>query len=106
MDIKLDLARLKELSDDLKAIYAEFHGADDFSNTVADATGNDHLHDAVRDFAHAWNEKRPKMADAVHTLQMGYDSVTEHFTKLDTDLAAALEKARADEARPPHGKAL
>lgn len=104
MDIKLDLARLKQLSDDLTAIRNEFKNADDFSDSVSTATGNDDLAGTVHNFAHAWNEKRPEMTDAVEKLQKKYQIVTDNFTKLDHDLAASLEKARADEAKTPQGR--
>jgi uncharacterized phage infection (PIP) family protein YhgE len=99
MDLKLDLERLKKLDSDLKAIVSEFNGADDFSDTVAAATGHDDLHDAVHDFAHAWNEKRPQMTDGVKKLEQKLSAITEGFTKIDTQLAQAMEQVRADEAK-------
>jgi len=108
MDVKLDLERLKALSSDLLAIKAEFDSADDFSNTVADATGSDELHGSVTAFAHKWNEKRPQMADSVGKLQQKLQTITDNFTKLDNDLAAAMEKAAAEAApttASTHGRA-
>jgi uncharacterized phage infection (PIP) family protein YhgE len=97
-DIKLDLDRLKQLNSDLKSVSAEFGGADDFSDTVATATGHDGLHDAVRDFAHKWNEKRPEMQDGVDKLQKKLQAVTDGFTQLDQQLAQAMEQTRSEEA--------
>ncbi len=97
MDLKLDLERLKQLNADLVAIRKEFDGADDFSDTVAHATGHDGLAGAVHDFAHAWNEKRPKMQDGVHKMQQKLTTVTDGFTKIDDELAKAMEHVIAQE---------
>ena len=48
-DLILDLQRLDQLHSDLQAVIAEFKNASDFSHDVADATGDDHLADKVRD---------------------------------------------------------
>ena len=105
MDLKLDLDRLKQLNTDLKAVSAEFANADDFSDTVANATGHDGLHDAVRDFAHKWNEKRPEMKDGVDKLQQKLQAITDGFTQIDQQLAQAMEQTRAEEAPQAHGTA-
>src|SRR4051812_28422196 len=97
-DIKLDLDRLRQLNSDLKAVSAEFGGADDFSDTVATAPGQDGLHDAVRDFAHKGNEKRPEMKDGVDKLQQKLQAITDGFTDLDNQLKAAMEQTRSEEA--------
>ena len=98
MDLKLDLARLKTLGSDLTAIHKEFVGADDFSDTVATATGHDGLADAVHDFAHAWNEKRPQMAQSVEDVDKKLTTITDGFTKIDQQLAQAMEQVRQQEA--------
>jgi uncharacterized phage infection (PIP) family protein YhgE len=90
--LKLDLDRLKTLNSDLDAIYKEFTGADDFSDTVATATGHNGLAGAVHDFAHAWNEKRPQMQDGVHKMQQKLSTVTDGFTKVDSQLANAMDQ--------------
>jgi uncharacterized phage infection (PIP) family protein YhgE len=102
-DIKLDLDRLRQLNSDLKSVSAEFGGADDFSDTVATATGHDGLHDAVRDFAHKWNEKRPEMKDGVDKLQKKLEAITDGFTQLDQQLAQAMEQTRSEEAPKGQG---
>jgi flagellar capping protein FliD len=100
MDIELDLQRMKKLNNDLKAVSSEFGGADDFSDTVATATGHDGLASAVHDFAHAWNKKRPEMKDGVDKLQQKLETVTKGFTDLDNQLAQAMEDARSQENVP------
>jgi len=107
MDLKLDLDRLKKLNSDLDAIHSEFEKADDFSDTVATATGHNGLAGAVHDFAHAWNEKRPKMSQSVKDLQSKLAGITDGFTQTDTQLAQAMEQVIQQEtgkgANPPTG---
>ena len=104
MDLKLDLERLKKLNADLVAIRQEFEGADDFSDTVAHATGHDGLAGAVHDFAHAWNEKRPKMAQSVKDLEQKLSAITDGFTQLDTQLAQSMEQLIQQENAAASGK--
>jgi uncharacterized phage infection (PIP) family protein YhgE len=93
MDLNLNPDQLRTLHSDLQKIYAEFHGADDFSDTVAVATGHDHLHDSVHDFAHKWNEKRPEMADGVQKLGQKLGMVIDGFTQTDTHLQGQMQQA-------------
>src|SRR4051812_36038724 len=95
--LKLDLERLKALNSDLDGIYQEFKGADHFSDSVATATGHNGLAGAVHDFAHAWNEKRPQMQDGVHKMQQKLTTVTDGFTKIDSELAQAMDHLIAQE---------
>jgi ABC-type transporter Mla subunit MlaD len=89
--LKLDLQLLDQLRDDLSAVVSEFKNADDFSDDVADATGHDDLAGHVRDFAHAWNEKRKSMTTNVENVQKAVAAITDNFTKVDQGLAKALE---------------
>ena len=98
-DLVLDLHLLGQLRDDLDAVIKEFEDADDFSDDVAEATGHDDLGDHVRDFAHKWNDKRKKMTENVKTLRSYIESVTDGFTKVDEELAKALEDGAADTAK-------
>ncbi|WP_394770568.1 hypothetical protein [Lacisediminihabitans sp.] len=98
MDINLDLKLLEQLKLDLQSIVDEFSGADDFSDSVAEATGHDDLSDHVRDFAHKWNDKRKKMTEAVTALQQQVGAISEGFTQVDTGLAKVLESAAASTA--------
>ncbi len=99
-DLKLDLRLLEQLRDDLNAIVREFKNADDFSDDVAEATGHDGLHDVTRDFAHKWNDKRKAMTEDVENLQKQIGAITDGFTQIDADLAAALEEANATSPSP------
>ncbi|WP_158865643.1 hypothetical protein [Leifsonia sp. AG29] len=98
-DLKLDLALLGQLRDDLDAVVREFEDADDFSDDVAEATGHDGLGDRVHDFAHKWNDKRKKMTESVKALREQIGAITDGFTKVDGELAKALEHASADVAK-------
>jgi hypothetical protein len=102
VDLSIDLQVLGQLEADLKAIVAEFDDADDFSDTVADATGHDQLGHDLHDFAHRWNDKRKKMNSDVKALAESVKSIAENFTKTDTELAKALEGAASsgDKAYP------
>lgn len=94
-DLTLDLKLLQQLKDDLDAVVKEFTNADDFSDDVADATGQDQLHGHVRDFAHKWNDKRKKMTEDVSALQQQIKAISDGFTKVDDGLAKALEDAKS-----------
>jgi len=93
-DLVLKLDELVQLRDDLDAVVREFHNADDFSDSVADATGHDELAGHVRDFAHKWNEKRKSMTENVENVQKVIAAVADNFTKVDGDLAKALEEKK------------
>jgi chaperonin cofactor prefoldin len=90
-DLILDLQRLDQLHSDLQAVIAEFKDASEFSHDVADATGDDHLADKVRDFADRWNDKRKNMTESVENLQKAIAAITDNFSKVDQGLAKALE---------------
>jgi hypothetical protein len=93
-DLVIKLDELIQLRDDLDAVVREFHNADDFSDSVADATGHDSLSGHVRDFAHKWNEKRKEMTENVENVQKVIAAVADNFAKVDGDLAKALEEKK------------
>lgn len=95
-DLDLDLTLLHQLRDDLESVVKEFTDADDFSDDVAEATGHDDLSGHVRDFAHKWNDKRKKMTESVEALHQQIGAITDAFTKLDSELAKALEAGAED----------
>lgn len=105
-DLKLDLEVLRQLKADLDAIVKEFQGADDFSDTVADATGHDQLAGDLHDFAHRWNDKRKKMTGDVEALAQSVAAISDNFTKVDAELAKALESAASSGGKsyPPASK--
>jgi ABC-type transporter Mla subunit MlaD len=95
VDLIIDLGLLSTLHQDLDAIGAEFKNADDFSDSVAAATGHDDLAGHVRDFAHKWNDKRKDMTEKVENLTKSVGAITDGFTKVDDGLAKALEDGDA-----------
>ncbi|GAB3411435.1 hypothetical protein GCM10027515_32990 [Schumannella luteola] len=105
-DLKMDLGLLEQLRNDLDAVIAEFEGADDFSDDVAEATGHDDLGGHVRDFAHKWNDKRKKMTENIKALREQLSAITDGFTKVDKELAKALRDAAdsGDTSFPPPGQ--
>ena len=92
-DLKLDLELLGQLKKDLESVVMEFKNADDFSDSVADATGHDGLHDHVRDFAHNWNDKRKAMTENVEALEGQVAAIYDGFSQVDEKPAQALENA-------------
>lgn len=98
-DLVLDLERLTDLKNDLESVVQEFKNADDFSDDVADATGQDDLASQVRDFASKWNDKRKAMLADVENLQAQIKAISDGFTQVDTGLAKALE----DNGKAPAG---
>lgn len=98
-DLKIDLELLQQLKEDLEAIAKEFTDADDFSDSVAEATGHDNLSSHVKDFAHKWNDKRKSMTEAVEGLQKSVAAISNGFTQVDAGLAKALEQGAADTAK-------
>lgn len=97
-DLVLDLQLIEQLKSDLAAVAKEFTDADDFSNTVADATGHDSLHDHVRDFAHNWNDKRKSMTEDVEALQQQVQAIADGFTDVDESFRKALEDGAKETA--------
>ncbi|TPW75029.1 hypothetical protein [Schumannella soli] len=105
-DLKYDLELLGQLRDDLQLVLDEFTDADDISDAVGEDTGHDELKDRVHDFAHKWNDKRKEMLEAITTLQGQIAQITDNFTKVDKELAKALEEGAdsGDKAYPPPGR--
>jgi hypothetical protein len=89
-DLELDFHRLIDLKNDLESVVQEFTNADDFSDDVATATGQDDLASEVRSFASGWNNKRQAMLSDVENLQSQIQAITDGFTQVDTGLAKAL----------------
>lgn len=104
-DLKIDLGRLETLHHDLDAIASEFRNADDFSDSVADATGDDDLASKVRDFAHGWNQKRTNMVESIDGLVKSVGAITDNFTKVDEGLAKALDDSASASTTTPAGPA-
>lgn len=90
-DLRVNLAALHELGSDLTAIAGEFREANVLSDAIAEATGHDGLRDAVRDFAHGWDDTREDMVGDVEVLAEAAHAIADVFTEMDAELATAVE---------------
>lgn len=90
-DLDLTPSDYVELGIELNAIAKEFTNANSRSDAVADAVGHSRLHDAVRDFAHKWDDTREKMTGDISTLGEHSKAVGDAFTKTDSDLEKSVE---------------
>ncbi len=90
-DLRIDLDALHALGADLTGIAAEFREANVASDAIAQATGHDGLSQAVRDFAHGWDDTREDMVGDVEVLAEVSVAIAEIFTDVDGQLATALE---------------
>ena len=90
-DLVLDTDQLKQLGTDLRLVGEEFKHANNRSDDVADACGDDDLADAIREFAHNWDDKREKMLADIGKLAEAAIATGEAFEQLETDLVASLE---------------
>lgn len=100
-DLKISTVILEAVGSDLDLIKTEFEGADEMSDTVGDATGDNDLAQAVRDFAHSWNDKRAAMLESVTALHSSITTISEAFTDTDNQLTQALEDAATGATAPP-----
>ncbi|MCU1423422.1 MAG: hypothetical protein JWN36_3073 [Microbacteriaceae bacterium] len=89
-DLLVDIRTLQNAETNLAAILDEFKNANEFSDNVADACGNDHLGDKVHDFAHNWNIHRGRMLDAISALHDSVKKIYDSFDETDRKLAAAI----------------
>ena len=90
-DLRLDLAAVTELGTTLTTVADEFANANTRSDRIADAVGHDGLADAVRSFAHGWDDKRGKMTGNIKALADAATTVSQAFTDADGQLATAIE---------------
>lgn len=88
--LRLDTNELIDLGAALRAIGHEFEHANDTSDRAAQAAGGGDLGEAIRTFAHQWDDKRRKMLEDIASLAEAARATGETFEGLDRDLAAAL----------------
>ena len=92
-DLRVDLDRMRTVGSDLHRVAGEFEQADVRSDGIADATGHAGLADAVRSFAHSWNDTREEMTGSVRALGDAAAAIADGFGQTDANLAAALSGA-------------
>jgi hypothetical protein len=90
-DLRIDVARYAELGSELGRIATEFADANTNSDRIAAAVGHGGLADAVRDFAHKWDDKRKAMVGDIQTLGKFATEIGEGFGQTDQGLADAVE---------------
>lgn len=88
--LRVDTTMLRVAGQQLRVVATEFQQANANSDDAADAIGHGGLADAVRSFAHNWDDRRAKMVEKIGTLAKSAVTVGEAFEELDKQFAAAL----------------
>lgn len=91
-DLRMDVAAVTELGESLTIVADEFENANTRSDGLAESVGHDGLAEAVRSFAHNWDDKRAKMTENLVALADAASTVATTFTDADSELARALEE--------------
>lgn len=91
--LRVDTALLRTAGTQLRTVADEFQQANANSDDAAEVVGHRGLAEAVRSFAHNWDDRRAKMVEKIGTLAKSATMVGEAFEELDKEFAAAL---RAD----------
>lgn len=66
--LRVDTDLLRAAGSQLRVVATEFQQANANSDDAADAIGHRRLADAVRSFAHDWENRRAKMVEKIGTL--------------------------------------
>jgi len=88
--LRVDTNLLREAGAQLHFVADEFAYANANSDDAADAIGHSGLAEAVRSFAHNWDDRRAKMVEKIATLAESAKGVGEAFEALDQEFAVAL----------------
>lgn len=99
--LRVDLGSLHALGSDLAGVATELEGANGRSDRVSDAVGHGGLADAVRGFAHGWDDRREKIVAEVRTLGQMASGVADQLSALDGELAGALTDPAPQPATAP-----
>ena len=99
-DLSLNPADVRDLGSHLSSIAAEFRDANTRSDRIAGAVGHSGLEDAVKDFAHEWDETREAMVDDIDTLSKTSIAIADAFEQTDQQLGRALTDTPATPATP------
>lgn len=91
--LRVDTALLRTAGTQLRLVADEFQQANANSDDAAEVVGHRGLAEAVRSFAHNWDDRRAKMVEKIGTLAKSATMVGGAFEELDKEFAAAL---RAD----------
>lgn len=104
-DLNIDTGRVRSVGTGLSRIAREFENANVRSDRVADAVGHDGLADAVRSFAHSWDDTRADMTESIKGLSEATIAVADIFEQADGELAAAMKGSSTlpPASATPHG---
>ena len=94
-DLSLDPADVRNTGTHLSSIAREFRDANTRSDRIAGAVGHSGLEDAVKDFAHEWDDTREAMVDDIETLAKTSTAIADAFEQADQQLGKALADAPA-----------
>ena len=94
-DLSLNPADVCDLGTTLSSIAREFHDANTRSVRIAGAVGHSGLEDAVKDFAHEWDDTREAMVDDIETVAKTSTAIADAFEQTDQQLGKALTDAPA-----------
>jgi hypothetical protein len=100
MTMQVEVDAIAQLGSDLKAVAAEFEGANTNSDSIAGAVGHHELAEAVRDFAHGWDDKREKMAKAISALGDAATQVAQTWKDFDQQGADTLNGTGQQDQAP------
>lgn len=92
--LRVDTDLLREAGNQLRVVANEFHNAHANSDNVSEAVGHPGLAEAVRSFAHNWDDTRAKMMKDIGTLAKEASGVGDAFDQLDQEFAASLRGER------------
>lgn len=101
-DLNLDPQSVRELGTNLSGVAKEFTNANANSDRIAAAVGHGRLSDAIKDFAHEWDDTREGMVSDIQTLSQAASAIADGFEQTDQQLAQALTDPPAAPATP-HG---
>ena len=93
----IDVGALDRLGHDLSTVSQEFVNANTNSDRIASSVGRPRLADAVRNFAHKWDDRRKKIADSADSLSQTAIGVADGWRDLDE---AGAESLRGQAAAP------
>lgn len=99
-DLRIDTEQVRAVGSGLTRIAAEFADANVGSDRIAEAVGHAGLADAVRSFAHSWDDTREDMTESIKGLGEATSAIADIFEQADGELAAAMDGTSTVPAAP------
>lgn len=84
--LRVDTRLLRETGAQLRVVATEFEHANATSDDAAEAVGHNGMGEAVRSFAHNWDDRRAKMMENISKLAESAKVTGEAFESLDQEL--------------------